>query len=489
MERIRIKTGKNKGKTFPLGGDVLVLGRDKEADILIEDKGVSRRHAEIFKIDDIFFVRDLDSRNGTFVNEKQIDKDMLREGDVIMIGQTMLVFESSSAKDDEADSEDLEFIPDEQGPRSTVVFRLDDIKNQMLHGGETDHPEAAKLRAFYKLAKIISFEHSYAGLKHKILTFINELVPCDSIYIFIRDNETGKMKVEARLEKKSSGNPQVSKSIIMQVLNNGQGVLTSNAAHDARFRATESIQIRLVKSVISVPLVDRGEINGVLYLENSKQSRAFTEEDLELIAALGTQIGLTLQSIRSRKFEQDRLMSSMKVLVAANEQRSVFTQGHSQRVAMYCNAIALQMKLPEKVTIMIEKAALLHDIGKMLLVEGVNANEEYPILSEQAVKKMKGMEDVLPAIRNHCERINGSGFPDRLNGEKISLGARVVGVADYFDFLMYHGSHDGGPMTASEALTALGKTADKEFDADVVNALLTAYREGALAFDNTELFL
>lgn len=492
MRQLRIKNGPRKGEIIQLGNETVTLGREPNCTIQIRDQGVSRNHSEIFRIDEMYFIQDNLSKNGTFVNDAKIDKYLLKEGDIVLVGQTMLVFESASdkpkQKSEEAAEDDILFSSETaDSPLSTVVFRLEDMKKHSIDKSHGES-ETIKLHAFYQLAKIISQHHSYSNLKNKILSFIHEVLPCESVYIFIRDAETGKMKVEARSEKTPSGRPQVSRSIIMQTLNNNQAVLTSDASKDVRFRATDSIQVRLVKSVICVPLCDLGMITGVLYLENSKESRAFVEEDLELTTAMGTLIGMVLQDFRIRHFERERLVSAIKTLIAASEQRSPESKGHSERVARYANAISFQMKLSHGAVHSIEYAALLHDVGKILITEGINSQDEYPILSEQAARNIKGIEDALPAIRSHAERIDGSGFPDKLDGDHIPLGAKIVGVADYFDYLLYHGSDDGSPLSASQALTKLGEASGKEFDADVVTALINAYREGALAFEQVELF-
>ena len=93
MPVVRIKSGEGAGTEFELGEAPLVVGRDDRAEIQIVDQGVSRRHAEFFRIGEMYFLRDLDSRNGTFVNEERVKEELLRDGDEVRIASTVLTFE------------------------------------------------------------------------------------------------------------------------------------------------------------------------------------------------------------------------------------------------------------------------------------------------------------------------------------------------------------------------------------------------------------
>ena len=93
MVILRVKIGKEKGKVYELQPDRLLMGRAPSGDVQILDQGASRKHAEILKVGELYFIMDLGSRNGTFVNMKMISETVLRIGDQIQIGNTTLVFE------------------------------------------------------------------------------------------------------------------------------------------------------------------------------------------------------------------------------------------------------------------------------------------------------------------------------------------------------------------------------------------------------------
>src|SRR5262245_8604532 len=97
MAILRVKSGPYKGKVFEIRDESLAIGRDVSDGAQILDQGVSRRHAEVFRIGEMFFIRDLESRNGTFVNDKTVNEDLLRFGAQVRIGTSVLVLEDKQA--------------------------------------------------------------------------------------------------------------------------------------------------------------------------------------------------------------------------------------------------------------------------------------------------------------------------------------------------------------------------------------------------------
>ncbi|OSS41128.1 GAF domain/HD domain protein [Desulfurella amilsii] len=147
----------------------------------------------------------------------------------------------------------------------------------------------------------------------------------------------------------------------------------------------------------------------------------------------------------SLKATKAALDSSLAVLSNLAEIRDVYTKGHMQRVSAYSRNIALNLKLDNVETI--EKAALLHDIGKIgipdaiLLKPAKLSEQEYkfikkhPEFSEYILSQIKGFEDIIKIIRSHHEYLDGSGYPDGLKNGEIMLEAKIITIADIFDAL------------------------------------------------------
>jgi HD-GYP domain-containing protein (c-di-GMP phosphodiesterase class II) len=147
-------------------------------------------------------------------------------------------------------------------------------------------------------------------------------------------------------------------------------------------------------------------------------------------------------SLQSTKAVLD---SSLTVLSNLAEIKDFYTKGHMQRVSVYSRNIALNLKLINIETI--EKAALLHDIGKLgipdavLLKPASLSEQEYkfikkhPEFSEYILSQLKGFEEITKIIRAHHEYLDGSGYPDGLKNGEIMLEARIITIADIFDAL------------------------------------------------------
>ncbi len=164
------------------------------------------------------------------------------------------------------------------------------------------------------------------------------------------------------------------------------------------------------------------------------------------------------------------------------------TEGHSRKVAKYAVEIARHMHLPESEIILIEEAALLHDIGKISIVAGIFGKrgkltemefdqvKRHPQIGAEILRPIVFMQPHLPLVLHHHERWNGSGYPFGLKGEDIPLGARVIAVADVFDALSSPRPHRPA-YSFQESLLIIQERSGVEFDPQVVNALREAYED------------
>src|SRR5438034_5423934 len=144
----------------------------------------------------------------------------------------------------------------------------------------------------------------------------------------------------------------------------------------------------------------------------------------------------------------DTLHWLSQCMTATIEARLPYIRGHSERVAQVAARLGRQMHLPSPLISDLYFAGLLHDIGKVgisetvLLKPGHLSHEEfaqvkeYPVIGERLLANIKQLGHLRVAVRNHCERFDGFGYPDRLAGDDIPLIARVLSVADACDAMM-----------------------------------------------------
>ncbi|WP_027722844.1 response regulator [Maridesulfovibrio zosterae] len=147
------------------------------------------------------------------------------------------------------------------------------------------------------------------------------------------------------------------------------------------------------------------------------------------------------------KKERTLLMGSITSLIQALEARDSYTRGHSDTVSNISVQIAKELSLPENDVERIEFAARLHDLGKIgirddiLLKNGPLTDPEFdtikqhPVLGAEILRPIPSMEDIIPAVLHHHEKMNGKGYPHGLRGQEIPLWARIITIADVYDAL------------------------------------------------------
>ncbi len=486
MPYIRVKTGPNRGTLFEVKDAVIGIGRDDTQTIQILDQGVSRNHAEIFRIGEMCFVRDLTSTNGTFVNDVRVSEESLKAGDELMIGTTILVFEDQPASAAGGGAAPVEFEETGKIETTTVELKVDDPAAgppRKLIGKEI---QSRNITLINQMGRIIRGERDLEGILEKALELLAGAVRANHGYLFLVDRETGNPVVRAVVETEESGDRKVSRMILGRVRETGMPLLTSDATLDDRFALSESIILKKIKSVICVPILIEERVEGFLYLHSSKVDHTLTVEDLELAASVALQISMAMAGLEIRERLRKGLMGTIRALATAMEILDPGTQGHAQRVADASEAVASRMGLSADEIHRTRLAALLHDVGKVAIHQSVQGltpqqiREQHVVAGEKILAGIEGFEEVLPGVRYHHERADGTGFPYRVKNDDIPLMARIIIVTNAFDAECTRGGDAGQGMPAKDVLKDMIRRGSREFDEEVLRALALCYRSGTL---------
>lgn len=181
----------------------------------------------------------------------------------------------------------------------------------------------------------------------------------------------------------------------------------------------------------------------------------------------------------------------MDALSAALEAKNPYTCGHSERVAEIALLLARQLRLPKSEQTRIHIGAHLHDIGKIGIPDSILNKpgrltpaeyaviQRHPEIGDQIVKKIQFFYPVADIIRSHHEHFDGNGYPDRLRGEEISLGARIVSVADAVDAMTSSRPYRT-PRSFRSAVGEIMLCRGTQFDPAVVDALVQSFGRGLL---------
>ncbi|MBP2657371.1 MAG: rpfG 13 [Firmicutes bacterium] len=183
------------------------------------------------------------------------------------------------------------------------------------------------------------------------------------------------------------------------------------------------------------------------------------------------------------RLSTEDLHEIVEALATAMDAKSSFTSGHSERVAELSLLLAKRMGISRNEQTRIHIGAHLHDIGKIGIPDailnkpGKLTKEEYAIIRQHPeigndiVGKVRVLHSVADIVHHHHERFDGNGYPDRLCGEKISLGARIVAVADAFDAMTSSRTYRSS-LSLYETMDEIRRCRGSQFDPDVVDTLI-----------------
>ena len=188
---------------------------------------------------------------------------------------------------------------------------------------------------------------------------------------------------------------------------------------------------------------------------------------------------------------QKTFNGAVNTIAAMIEMRDPYTSGHERRVARLASNIAIEIQLPEEKVDEINTAAIIHDIGKIQVPAEILSKlskVEYSILKAHCLAGydiLKNIEFPYPIgswILEHHERVNGSGYPNSLTGENISLEAKIIAVADVVEAMASHRPYRPA-LGIDKALEEISQNKGVLYDAKVVDACLKLFAEGRFKFD------
>jgi signal transduction histidine kinase len=316
-------------RVVELGPESLTIGRGNDQDIAIPDRKISGAHAVLEWREGRHFIRDLGSTNGTYVNGLLVSEKPLELEDEILVGNTILKFtnkvESLSSEGTEAfgrrepvaglaEKRTRTDVPtpvpksssvssDDEGPgyatgagAQTVKFRLTDVQRDLLTGSAIEKTNVAqkRLHVLYSLADALREIVAVPVLLERIMDFIFEVVDADRGTLLLRESQGDFLPVVNRRRKGQAPDPpgvraHVSTGMIRQAIEAGEAVITRDAQSDDRFQGNQSIYLYGIRSAVTVPLVHRERVLGVIHLDKRDSRRPFDEEDVRVLVIVGVQ--------------------------------------------------------------------------------------------------------------------------------------------------------------------------------------------------------
>lgn len=326
MARLSYRDAAGVLRDFPIKGRVSI-GRHPDQDIQILDRVVSKAHCAIELVNGRYSVRDVGSRNGTYVNGIRISaRRPLGHGDEMTVGSTRLKFIEDAPEDSLMTRVTFHDSEVDGSIRSKVSGEFDQgfVPENQIRDASILRRDYEKLRIANELQEDIGFDLDSDNLLSKILDKAFEIFPADRGVILMHnaDLETFVPKVyKSRHAKESEGQSiRISQTILQEVVEEKSAVLSHDAMSDARFSGSHSIILEGIKSTVSVPLLYEEALLGVIHLDSQNALGAFSEKDLQILTGFARQAAINIQHSRLLKKMEEELA------VRANLQRLLSPQ-------------------------------------------------------------------------------------------------------------------------------------------------------------------
>jgi putative nucleotidyltransferase with HDIG domain len=485
--RLRGISGEIKGRVWE-SDTLLRAGRLGSLEIVLDDSSVSRRHAEVRFADEAWSVRDLESTNGTYVNGVRISGGVqpLRPRDILQFGKVALIVEQNDATP-EGPPSNQHIVAAAPSTFEEGIRRLALDRNQMPRAGE-------QLIALLRAGQHFIHMQSEDQLLYAVLNDAVSVLEAQRGAIVLAEGEGPEPKFRLRAlavgQADAPGRFHFSKKITNRCFNGGVSLLYSTLTSDDESKLTQSIADGAMASVVCALLRTPRKKLGVLHLDRSFVQDPFTEDDLLLADALAAHVSAAIESAQLLRKQRDLFLKTITILAQAVELRDDYTGGHTQRVTRYATMLAEKLELPDDQVELIRMGGPLHDIGKIgiddaiLRKPGRLTTDEYAQMQKhttmgaEILQTVTEMQPIIPIVRSHHERWDGTGYPDRLLGDEIPYLARIVAVADAFDAMTsirpYHENKKA--RTPSWAFGEVERQSGKQFDPQCAEAFV-AIRE------------
>ena len=350
MPMIRIRGPEGGISTFSIQQKEVSIGRSRDNDVVLKDHAVSRYHAKLVDTARGYLLTDLGSFNGTEVNRKSIQGVLLNNGDEIGIGHTKILFRSEHGEtpdetliltnegEDEKGQQRIIETSLEPGhrkatkellvsvdshrsiPRDPAKASVEFTEKQPQIEKDLSSLERSNkvLYVLYEISKQLNSIHDFNELLERIMDLILTVIDADYGFLILTGEE-GKdelipVVVKSRQgRERDKGELKASRTIINRVVHDKVALLTSNAMDDNRFDHAKSLLIKQIRSAICVPLWKKKKIIGVIQLDSVRFDNQFTQGDLELLKAIGSQMAMVIEqaSLNQQIREEERMRNRL----------------------------------------------------------------------------------------------------------------------------------------------------------------------------------
>ena len=242
------------------------------------------------------------------------------------------------------------------------------------------------------------------------------------------------------------------------------------------------------REVLYLPLKQSGKLLGYVHLVRGRSNGDKDPSEIQALSVLASQATASLENRKLYLQLEDAYLSSVKSLAKTLEYKDEYTHGHAERVADLCVKVGERMSLDKDSMKILFNAALLHDIGKIGVMESIlnkttklddhewQTIRKHPEIGEEILKPLSSFDSEKKLIRHHHEREDGRGYPDGIYGNELSMLEKIIIVADSFDAMNSKRAYRT-QLPAEVIKGELTKNKGTQFNPEVIDIFMEIYEE------------
>jgi len=331
---------------------------------------------------------------------------------------------------------------------------------------QTIRPRAIALSTIHTIHRLISSSLDLDELLPRIARLSLQILRARRCLISLVDKKSKRLILKASVDLSKKKN----------------GLHISKKMRRIEKRAISTGNILLKNTLLSVPLIDEEPI-GVITVSDKMNKQAFDDFDQEILIALSEQSVGAIRNAQLYKEQENMLLGTVKSLSTLLRARSAYPYAHSKAFVDIVLSVAKQLHLSEEKLRDLRFAAMLHDAGEIgipaqilkkpahLTGKELEIVKQHPKNSVKILSPLQRLKGAIAIIMHHHEKFNGTGYPDKLKGEKIPLGARIMAIADSFEAMISRRPYRKS-TSISEAVKEIKRLSGEQFDPGVIKAFL-----------------
>jgi putative nucleotidyltransferase with HDIG domain len=362
-------------------------------------------------------------------------------------------------------------------------YKIADLAGELEDKNTNLEKAVAKLSTLYRLGLAINSTIEVESLFHLVVKTTMETLQAQIGYIILYDQGQESLRIANLIGHPGPGAagrsiPLNDTGVSTWVVRNCKPLLIADINHSPEFDRFSALGYER-KTLICAPLMVKDEIIGTITVVNKLNHTTYNHEELELLSTIAAQASIAIKNAKLYDEQQKTYLNTIQALVSAIEASDSYTRGHSERVTRLSLGLARKLDLPQDRLKVIERAAILHDIGKigidlsllhkeaLLTEEDVAELQQHPTIGMKILEPIEFLHDVRLCIGQHHERYDGLGYPNQLAAEDLLLESRILAIADSFDAMTSDRPYRKA-LAVDVAIGELSANAGTQFDPTLV---------------------